>query len=176
MIPALMIVFAILDLAFVGFRAAAGRDGRIDKHRYYVRAMLFGAACGAALSALLGLATWITMQMVGEPYALFAELVMIGERMSMVFGAYTCLVVTALLVYGFSRHEVRTLSTVAILGPFTLLRPWLVALALVVGLIPVQTASALGLTVVSCLSVLAVGASIDWFYARAKEGPTDYAP
>jgi hypothetical protein len=169
MIPALMIAFAVLDLCFVGFRAAAGRDGRIDKFRYYVRALSFGAGAGLVVSAALGLLTWIVMLQVSQPYALFAEMVAIGTRMSVVFGAYAFLVLIALLVYGVSRHEVRTLSTVAILGPFTLMRPWIVVLAFVVGLGPSHTLPAMTLTGLSCIAVLAMGAAIEAYFAAKQQ-------
>ena len=169
MIPALMIAFAVLDLSFVGFRSAAGRDGRIDKRDYYIRAMLLGAGAGVLLSAALGLVTVIVMSQMEQPYALFAEMVVIGQTMSIIFGAYAFLVVAALLVYGVSRHEVRTLSTVAILGPFTLLRPWIVALAFAVGIVPARTLPAIALTGLSCFAVLATGMAIDAYYASKQK-------
>lgn len=168
MIPALMIAFAVLDLSFVGFRSAAGRDGRIDKRAYYLRAMLLGAGAGLVVSAFLGLVTWIVMSQMAQPYALFAEMVVIGRTMSVIFGAYAFLVVAALLVYGVSRHEVRTLATVAILGPFTLMRPWIVVLAFAAGLGPSRTLPAMALTGLSCIAVLVMGMAIDAYY-RSKQ-------
>lgn len=172
MIPALMIAFAVLDLAFVGFRAAAGRNGRIDKRDYFIRAMVSGAAIGVFVSAVLGLVTWIVMTNVAQPYALFAEMVEIGQKMVLVLGAYAALVVGALVVYGFSRHEVRTLSTVAILGPFTLMRPWIVVLAVLLGFGVARTWPAIALTVISCFAVLGTGAAINAYYAAKQEKNT----
>ena len=169
MIPALMIAFAVLDLSFVGFRSAAGRNGLIAKRDYYIRAMLLGAGAGVVISAALGLVTFIVMSQMAQPFALFAEMVLIGRTMSVIFGAYAFLVVAALLVYGLSRHEVRTLSTVAILGPFTLLRPWIVVLALAAGLGPSRTWPAMALTGLSCFAVLATGMAIDAYYAARQK-------
>lgn len=168
MIPALMIAFAVLDLSFVGFRSAAGRNGLIAKRDYYIRAMLLGASAGVVISAALGLVTFIVMLQMAQPFALFAEMVLIGRTMSVIFGAYAFLVVAALLVYSISRHEVRTLSTVAILGPFTLIRPWIVVLALAVGLGPSRTLPAMALTGLSCIAVLAMGMAIDAYYASRQ--------
>ncbi len=170
MIPALMIAFAVLDLGFVGFRAAAGRDGRIDKRSYYARAMLAGAAVGVAFSGVMALVTWAVLRRVAAPGALFAELVAIGGRMALVFGGYAALVLGALVVYSLSRHEVRTLATVAILGPFTLARPWVVAVAAVVGLFPSRVPVAIALTLVSCAAELATGAALDGAFADADPG------
>jgi hypothetical protein len=169
MIPAFMISFAILDLCFVGFRSAAGRDGRINKRDYYIRAMLVGATVGVILSVFLGLLTWIVMSQLAQPYALFAEMVAIGRNMSLIFGAYAFLVIAALCVYGVSRHEVRTLSTVAILGPFTLMRPWIVVLALIFGLRASHTFPAVALTALSCIAVLAMGMVIDTYYGTKQK-------
>jgi hypothetical protein len=157
-----------MDLSFVGFRAGAGRDGRIDKRDYYTRAMLFGAGAGVAVAALMGLLTLVVMWQLDEPFALFAEMNAIGRRMAIVFGAYSALVVAALLVYSVSRHEVRTLSTVTILGPFTLMRPWIVVLAMVSGLGVSRTVHAISLTAVSCLVVLGTGFAIEWYFAAKQ--------
>ena len=165
MIPALMIAFAVLDLAFAGFRAAAGRDGRIDKRGHYTRAMLVGAGAGGVFSGVMALVTWAVVRRAAAPGALFGELVEIGGRMALVFAGYALLVPAALVVYGLSRHEVRTLAIVAILGPFTLGRPLVIAAAALVGLVPSHTFAAIALTLVSCAGVLATGVALDRSFA-----------
>lgn len=177
MIPALMIAFAVLDLTFAGFRAAAGRDGRIDKRAHYVRAMLAGAGAGLVFSGLMAAVTWAVLRRAPAPTALFAELVHIGARMALVFGGYAALVLVALVVYTLARHEVRTLATVAILGPFTLARPWVVAAAAIVGLSPSRDPAAIALTLLSCAGVLTTGAALDRAFLQADPGaPTPPIP
>lgn len=165
MIPALMIAFAVLDLTFAGFRAAAGRDGRINKRVYFARAMLVGAGAGVAFSGVMAIVTWVVLRRAPMPHVLFRELVNVGSRMALFFGGYAALVLVALVVYTLARHEVRTLATVAILGPFTLARPWVIAGAALVGLLPSRAPLAIALTLVSCIGVLATGAALDRAFA-----------
>jgi hypothetical protein len=170
LIPALMIAFAVLDLTLAGFRAAAGRDGRIDKRAYYARAMLAGAGAGVVFSGVMGLVTWAALRRSPAPDALFAELVSIGERMAVVFGGFAALVLAALFVYAVARHEVRTLATVSILGPFTLARPWVVAAAAALGVLPSRSAAAIALTLLACAGELATGRMLDRAFAGVEPG------
>lgn len=165
MIPALMIAFAVLDLTFAGFRAAAGRDGRIQKRTYFARAMLAGAGAGVAFSGVMAAVTWAVLRRASAPDVLFGELVNVGSRMALIFGGYAALVLVALVVYTLARHEVRTLATVAILGPFTLARPWVIAASALVGLLPSRSPAAIALTLASCIGDLVTGAALDRAFA-----------
>ncbi len=190
-VPSLMVGFAILDLTFAGFRAAAGRDGRIAKGGYYAGAMAKGALAGVFVALVMGLLTWGALSWAPDGVVLYSELNVIGAAMAKVFAGYAAVVSVALLVYTFARHEVRTLATVAILGPFTLARPLVVLAALGVGLfthpptLSVAPTSlspfsslfapltfgtfhspvAIGLTGLSCGMVLLTGVLLDWHYA-----------
>ncbi|MBK8259594.1 MAG: fatty acid desaturase [Polyangiaceae bacterium] len=168
MIPALMVAFAVLDLAFAGFRAAAGRDGLIEKRAYYTRAMGEGAGLGLAFSAVMALVTWAVVRRAEDPGALFAELVATGSRMLLVFGGYAVLVLAALIVYTIAKHELRTLATVAILGPFTLIRPWVIACAAAFGLGGPRPLAVSGLTLVSCAGVVVLAMALDAAYGDAS--------
>jgi len=129
-IAALMALAAIVDLAFCGFRATAGRSARIDKRRYYARAMAAGAGVGLVVVVVAFAAATLAMR------ATYPELVAIGTRMPVVIGAYAALVFAAIGLYLVAEHELRTLATVAILGPFTLMRPAVIAGAAAIGLAP----------------------------------------
>jgi hypothetical protein len=165
-IPALLSALAVLDAGFAGFRAAAGRDARIFKYAYYRKAMLVGGAAGAGLVLVLAAATVVVLAASGSAAAEYAELLRIGGRMLYVLGVYTALVMVALLVYATARAELRTLATVAILGPFTLIRPAVVAGATIVGFMDGATAPAAALTVAASAAVLALGRGLDWWYGR----------
>jgi hypothetical protein len=162
-IPALLCVLAVVDATFAGFRAAAGRDARIFKRAYYRRALGIGAAAGLAevglLAALTGAATFAS----GDAAALYAELLAIGARMLHVILAYAVLVLGALALYATARLELRTLATVTVLGPLTLIRPLVVVAATAWGVAVGCSTLAVLLTVVSSATVLLVG----WFLDRA---------
>jgi hypothetical protein len=126
MIPALLVALALVDGVFAGFRAAAGRDGRIGKRDYYRGAMLCGALGASLVVALSAALSAVLVLTAADPGLIWRELLAMGARLVLVFGAFGALVALALVVYLASRHELRTLATVMILGPCTLARPWLV--------------------------------------------------
>jgi hypothetical protein len=132
--------------------------------------MLGGAAAGAGLVLVLAAATMAVLGVSRHPASEYAQLVRIGGRMLSVLGVYTVLVMAALLVYGTARAELRTLATVAILGPFTLIRPAVVAAATIVGLMDGATAAAAALTIASSAAVLALGRGLDWWHGRSFPG------
>jgi len=169
-IPTLLSALAVVDAGFAGFRAAAGRDARIFKRAYFRRAMLGGGAAGAGVVLALAAATVAVLVGSGHATAEYAQLLRIGGRMLWVLGAYATLVLAALLIYATARAELRTLATVAILGPFTLIRPTVIAAATIAGLADGATAPAAALTVASSAAVLALGRALDWWYGRGFTG------
>ena len=161
MTPILLAVLAIVDAAFAGFRASAGRNARIFKRAYYTRSMLQGALAGIALVGVLGALTLLLLAVSADGQQRYAELVAVGERMLWVFVPYAGLVLSALLIYAVSAHDLRALATVAILGPFTLLRPWIIVLGSIVGLRGRADLLTWTLTVTSSGAVLLLGAVLD---------------
>lgn len=161
MTPSLLALLAIVDAAFAGFRAAAGRNARIFKRAYYARSMLVGTLFGMMLVAVLAGVTLLLVAASADPAQRYAELVSVGSRMLWVFVPYAALVLSALGLYLFSDHDLRAFATVAILGPFTLLRPWVIALAAAVGLCASVDRVTWILTLVACSSVLLSGRVLD---------------
>jgi len=159
--PFLLALLAIVDAAFAGFRAAAGRNARIFKREYYARSLLHGALFGVALVFALGALTLLLLAPSAEPMTRYAELVSVGQRMLWVFVPYAVLVLSALVLYLVSSHELRAFATVAILGPFTLLRPWVVVGGAVVGLCTTANSTCWILTVTACGAVVLLGHVLD---------------
>lgn len=168
MIPTLLALLAIVDVAFAGFRAAAGRDAHIDKRAYYRRAMASGALAGVGLVAALSAITVVLLLASGEAAALYAELLTIGARMLVILLGYALLVLGALALYAAPQLTLRVLATVTILGPFTLLRPLAIVAATVWGVYPSRSAPAVALTIGSSAAVLALGRLLDWQRGRAR--------
>jgi hypothetical protein len=161
-----MVLLAVVDAAFAGFRAAAGRDARIDKRAYYRRAVIRGGAAGAGLCVALAAMTAGALLASGDAGVLWADLLAIGARMLEVLLGYTVLVLTALALYATTRLELRILATVTILGPFTLLRPAVIAAATAWGVAAGRSGLAVGLTVASSAAVLLLGKLLDGYYGR----------
>lgn len=150
MIAAAVSLAAIIDLAFCGYRAAAGRNARIEKTRYYARALAIGGGTGA----LIALVLLIVTLSVDAIHPVYGELTTIGARFLVVIASYAVLVGAALAAYVLARHEVRTLATVAILGPFTLGRPVVIVGAALVGLGRGASWTAVALTIGACGAVV----------------------
>lgn len=163
-----MAALAIVDAGFAGFRAAAGRNGRIFKSTYYRHAILYGSAAGALLVAGLAGVTALALFVSDAPVRLYAELLAMGVRMLIVLGSYALLVVVALLVYLFAGFELRTLATVTLLGPLTLLRTPAVVVAVVAGVSAGGSAVAITLCVGSSAAVLLVARALDRWWARPR--------
>ncbi len=167
MIPTLLALLAIVDAAFAGFRAAAGRNARIFKRDYYGRSLLRGALAGLALVTVLGAATVVLLALSADAHRQYDELLLVGQRMLWVFVPYAVLVLLALVLYGTTDYDLRALATVAILGPFTLLRPWLIGLGCIVGLAVEVGPGTRVLTIASCAALVLLGKALD-FRARPR--------
>jgi hypothetical protein len=114
MIP-LYVLASILTL-FIGFRDAAGRNSKIQKTRYYiisiVRAFLFGQSF---LLSLLGLVLLFELNI--------NVIDSIAQRCLPIFGCYTCIVLCTFLPYTIPNWEVRSVVTVLVFGPLTMIQP-----------------------------------------------------
>lgn len=149
-----LVVLAVLDAAFAGFRASAGRDGHLAKRGYYAAAMAYGTIAGLVITAFV--AVWIAecLGIANHPVMRFHDYVDAGNRMLCVFAPYAALVLAALLGWLLLPFEPANLMTLLVLGPFTFARPFVIALGVIVAAAP----SGDGTVAVSC--VLAGGAAL----------------
>jgi hypothetical protein len=114
----LYLLATVLTL-FVGFRDAAGRNARIIKTHYYRRCIFRAFMLGqAALLPLVGL----TFLLSTDPTVIED----ISDRCAPIFLAYTSLVCITFVPYGIPNWEVKSLITVVVFGPLTLLQPLVV--------------------------------------------------
>jgi hypothetical protein len=124
---------AVLDLAVCGFRAAAGREGRLDKTAFYAAAVLRAGLLGlAAVGSLAGLAALLVATS-PDAAATWAAGVAAADGMLDVYLVYAVLVLAALALYLLPIGDFRTLTTVIVLGPMTLVRPAVIVAGLVLG-------------------------------------------
>ncbi len=173
MIAAWLVLFAVLDGAFAGFRGAAPCNARIRKRRYYARSLAFGALAALALCVALAALTAALLAASSTPAADYETLVGVGRRMLRVFSAYGGCVGLALLGYLLGGPDLRVLSTVSILGPFTLIRPWMVLAALLYGLWGQTNATVITLTLASAGAVLLLRRGLGLFYERRLQRELD---
>lgn len=166
-VPVFVVMSAVADVTISGFRGASGRNGRIYKSAFYVRAMSRAFIVGVALVAVLGGVTAATLYASKDAGAVWRDLLLIGEHLLWWFGVFAVLVFSSLGVYSVSRHEWRTLATTAVLGPFTLARPWVIVFATLSACRLSAGWTAVALSVLSSASILAAGRAVDWMYGRA---------
>jgi hypothetical protein len=119
----LLLLLGLLDGAFSGFRAMAGRDGRTDKRAFARRALLHGMVAGFLTMSVVAAALLLALAG-GTSYSALERG---GRAMAVVFVPYALVVLLALLGWvTFRKLERQTLMSTLVLGPFTLVRPALV--------------------------------------------------
>jgi hypothetical protein len=122
-----LILLALLDAAFAGFRDAAGRNPLLHKSRYYGVAMVKGGLVGLMAVGVIAASVGAGLMLSQDTASAWSDCQMVGLRMAQVFGLYASIAIGALVVYAIPRPEISSLVTVLILGPFTLLRPLVIA-------------------------------------------------
>jgi hypothetical protein len=117
---AALTALGLLDGAFAGFRASAGRTGLID-HRH---ADHLAGLRGAALACiLLTPATALTSTAVVLHPPRLAAFARAGQAMLAIYGPYGLIILAALACYTALGWRNRYLASAVILGPLTWLRP-----------------------------------------------------
>ncbi|MEV6201105.1 hypothetical protein AB0M64_14095 [Streptomyces sp. NPDC051771] len=125
----LLVLLGLIDASFSGFRAYAGRDARIRKHRATARAALRGLAVGAVLLLAPTLTAVIVLSTASDPAETFGTLAAGGLGYLLPLAAYTAVVAVSLAAYLVLPFRASTLAVVIGLGPLTLLRPLAIAAA-----------------------------------------------
>lgn len=132
MTPAIpLLLLGLADAAFSGFRAYAGRDARIRKHRPVVRSALRGLAVGAVALVAPALAGAVLLLTAPDRQQVYETLVAGAHGYAFPLVAYAAAVLLSLGAYFFLPFRASTLAMVVGLGPLTLLRPLVVAAACV---------------------------------------------
>ncbi|MEV5979281.1 hypothetical protein [Streptomyces sp. NPDC052114] len=171
--PALpLLALGLTDAAFSGFRAFAGRDARIRKGRANARAGLRGLAVGAAL--LLAPAATACALLLGASDAdrVYGALSDGAVGFLVPLAAYGAVVLATLAGYFVLPFRASTLAMVVGLGPLTLLRAPVVAVACAGSVLTGGGVPALLVGVVAAAAVLAVEPLVHrrWYRAPLSGG------
>lgn len=157
MTPAVpLVVLGLVDAAFSGFRAYAGRDARIRKHRGTVRAALRGLGVGAVLLLVPVLTAVLLLLTAADPARTHATLTAGGRGYLLPLAGYAAAVLLSLAGYFVLPFRASTLAMVVGLGPLTLLRPLVVAAACLGGVLTGGGVPALLVGVAAGAAVLCV--------------------
>jgi hypothetical protein len=146
-VPLAFFALSVTDAAFCGFRDAAGRDARIFKAELFRRGLLAGlavCAVGVALAAAVAFA--------GD----YDDLLGAAQAMLPPLAVYASLVLAAMGVWATAEADLRTLASVVILGPFTLVRPGVVIAAAALGAVHAASWPARAAVVIASLLQLVI--------------------
>jgi len=153
MIPFLLWLLATVDSAFIGYREAAGRNALIEKRAYFRHALMRGALMGQVAVLIVGVVVATALVSARDPRALFSELELVGARMLMIYIPYALIILITFCVRAVPSVDIRSITSVLIFGPFTFIRPAVVLVGAVWGVLAAPNAItiALALLIVSLM-------------------------
>jgi hypothetical protein len=122
-IVVVLAALAWFDLLLAGFRAAAGRDGSIDKRAYFRGALARAAGFGLVLVGFNAAVVAALVLTSSAPDGVWLELLRAGEVCIWVFGTFATLTLAALAFWLSPNSESQLLASIIVLGPLTLARP-----------------------------------------------------
>ncbi|MBV2151875.1 hypothetical protein [Kitasatospora sp. SUK 42] len=151
-----LLLLGLVDAAFSGFRAYAGRDARIRKHRGNLLAAGRGLAAGAVLLLAPALAACLLLLTSSDQAQTYATLTAGGWGYLFPLALYAAAVLLSLAAYFTLPFRAGTLAMVIGLGPLTLLRPLTVTAACLTAVLNGGGAPALLVGTVAGTAVLCV--------------------
>ena len=162
----LLWLLATVDSAFIGYRDAAGRSALIDKRHYYRRALLRGALMGQIAVAIAGTVALGMLATSAEPARLFATLDSVAMRMLMIYVPYALILIATFFVRAIPSVDIRSITSVLVFGPFTLIRPLVVLAGAIWGFLAAPTAGVALLLVLVVTLMLGMEFALDRLRAR----------
>ncbi|HJY30041.1 MAG TPA: hypothetical protein VJ306_18565 [Pyrinomonadaceae bacterium] len=170
MIVFLLWLLATVDSAFIGYREAAGRNALIDKKDYYRRALIRGALFGQLAVLIVGAVVAVALVSSNHPWLLLTKLELIGARMLLVYIPYALIILIALAIRAVPSVDIRSITSTLIFGPFTLIRPLVVLLGAVWGILAAPGAITAALVVlIVCLML-----GLEWALGRLRSRGSIY--
>ena len=162
----LLWLLATVDSAFIGYRDAAGRSALIDKRHYYRRALLRGALMGQIAVAIAGTVALAMLATSGQPAQLLATLDSVAMRMLMIYVPYALILIATFFVRAIPSVDIRSITSVLVFGPFTLIRPLVVLAGAIWGFLAAPTAGVALLLVLVVTLMLGMEFALDRLRAR----------
>lgn len=127
-------LLALLDGLLCGLRTSMGRCPLIRKRSYYTRALFRGIAASQVVSVLALAALLLTSALSSRRYALRADLESSAGRMLWVFLPYAALVLINLALRLIPSTDIRSATSVLMLGPLTAIRPLIMITGVLYGI------------------------------------------
>ena len=127
MIHVLIWALATVDAGLVGFRDAAGRNASIAKGGLYRRGVMRGIVLGQVMIILAGTVILVAHLVSPSAAQVWAAHDRAALNMASIYLPYALVVIAALGIYAVSNPDISSLATVLVLGPFTAVRPLVIA-------------------------------------------------
>lgn len=153
----LLWILATVDAAFIGYREAAGRNALIDKRAYFQREMLKSALLAQFAVFLVGSVAFVFLIFSPDEHLLVGQFEGMGLRMLAVFVPYALILLIAFLIRLTPSVDFRSITSVVIFGPFTLIRPIVVIFGVVWGFLYAPNSIALLLCGMMLVCMLGLG-------------------
>ena len=161
-----LLLLALTDGAFSGYRAAAGRDARLFKRGFYGQAMGRGAMYALGASALAGLAAGGLLALARDPANLLAALTRAGICLLEVYLPYAAVTVAAFAVRSVPSVDIRSAASALLFGPLDLLRPVVAVAGVLWAAGSTRRPEVLALGVLVLTLMLSCEGLLSRFYAR----------
>lgn len=158
----ILYLLALLDGLLCGLRASMGRCPLIRKRGYYARALFQGIVGSQIVSALAFAALLIAAALSSHQDVLRADLELAAGRMLRIFIPYAALVLFNLALRLLPSTDIRSATSVLMLGPLTAIRP----LVMVAGVLYGISGTHLKETRLLGLFILALMLSLEFFLNR----------
>jgi hypothetical protein len=162
----LLWLLATVDSAFIGYRDAAGRSALIEKGKYYRHALVRGALFGQIAVAIVGTVALGMVATAPQPAKLFATFEQVATRMLMVYLPYALILTVTFFIRAIPSVDIRSITSVLVFGPFTLIRPLVVLAGAICGLLAAPTVNVVLLLVLVVSLMLGMEHALDRLRAR----------
>lgn len=167
----LLYLLALLDGVLCGLRTAMGRNARIGKGWYYLRATVRGLV-GAQFVSTVALSALLVVTLISPHKGeLRRDLEDAARGMLRIFLPYAALVLGSLALRGLPSTDIRSASSVFLLGPLTAIRPLVMMAGVAYGVVQSHLAEtrALGLIVLALMLSLEYFLNLWMAKRQAKE-------
>lgn len=158
----ILYLLALLDGLLCGLRASMGRCPLIRKRGYYARALFQGIVGSQIVSVLAFSALLIAAALSAHQDLLRADLEVAAGRMLRIFVPYGALVLFNLALRLLPSTDIRSATSVLMLGPLTAIRP----LVMIAGVLFGISSTHLVETRLLGLFILALMLSLEFFLSR----------
>ncbi len=157
-------ILTLTDCILAGFRAAAGRNGSLNKRAYYRAAIVRALFYGLVLLAL-NVVVLVTLVLTApDPAATWQLFVSAAGVCVLVFGIFSAFILGAFAFYFAPIGDFRVLTSVIVFGPLTLLRRVVIAGGLAFAVIRVPDVRVAILAVFAGITMLAFEPFLARFY------------